>query len=525
MIKIKLKIIIILACLLSSGYVGAITPDMDDHPAWWWFVHPELPATGNCRGTIFQNITPSEGADNVNIGINGVQICANITPPANCYINVTYQWLNYTAFYDDWLDWVNTQPWGNWGDYEDWWDDIDWDNKTDCYDDTFWHNFTSTVTISQFTKLCSYNDNVSCKIENDYTTTWFDWRINWEMNCSGVITSGKCYYYFEPEECPVIKYIYPPSPNGTVCPCCDNICLGVENTDGHPMNISIYGSTDNEHFFTWNKYHNVTNDTFCFCMDTVYLEPTADPKGEWISASGIQAPGLKPASMEKLGCSGVWEFTDGQEETISFSVRAPSKINLTYPTNIDIGWSSPAQTKLCNWNLSYSITALDEDTSIACEYYQDVLATSSATANGLTMYTFPITEISDGDRCLHLTIERDGNDATDTLSDDAHLHGICFRSYVDYDLVHVPQAISPMQYNQTYYWYANITDTTTGAYVVSDTFQFKTFPNPSYCPCGPEDLAELIDDTDTVKDDSWIVGTVIIFSVFGIVAYVRRRKR
>jgi len=354
-IKIKIKTVIILTCLLSSAsYVGATTtPDMDDHPAWWWFVHPELPATSNCRGTIFQNVTPSDGAYDVNIGVKGVNVCANITPPANCYINVTYQWLNYTQYLGDWLDWVNAQPWGNWWDYEDWWDDIDWDNRTDCYADEYWHNFTSTVTISQFTQLCSYNENVSCKIENDWTTEWFDWRIAWEMNCSGVITSGNCYYYFEPEECPVIKYIYPPSPNGTVCPCCDNICLGVENTDGHPMNISIYGSTNNINFFNWTTYTTVVNNTYCFC--------------------------------------------------------------------------------------------------------------------------------------------------------------ICYGN-------------EPIKYNQTYYWFANVTDTTTGEYVVSPVFQFKTFPNPSYCPCGPEDLAELIDDTDTVKDDSWIIGTVIIFSVFGIVAYVRRKR-
>jgi len=349
----KLQLIIIIsACLLSASYVGAVAPDMDDYPAWWFIVHPDLPATGNCRGTTFQNVTPSDGQDDVDIGAKGVQICANITPPANCYINVTYQWLNYTAFYNDWLDWVNAQPWGDWYDSEEWWDDIDWDNKTDCYDDAFWHNFTSTVQISQFTQLCSYNENVSCRIENDYTTIWFDWRINWEMNCSGDVTTGNCYYYFEPEECPVIQYISPPSPNGTVCPCCDEICLGIANTDGHNMNMSIYGSTDNINFWNWTTYTNITNGTYCFCM----------------------------------------------------------------------------------------------------------------------------------------------------------CHG------------------EPMRYNQTYYWYANITDTTTGEYVVSNTFQFRTWPNPSYCPCGPEDLEELIDDTDNVKDDAWIVGIVIVFSSFGIIAFVRKRK-
>ena len=79
-----------------------------------------------------------------------------------------------------------------------------------------------------------------------------------------------------------------------------------------------------------------------------------------------------------------------------------------------------------------------------------------------------------------------------------------------------------MEFNETYHWYVNITDTVTGTTITSDIFTFRTMPNPSYCPCGPEEITELIEDTDTIKDDSWLVGIMII--LFGSI-YVFNRRR
>jgi len=523
--KYKLLVAISIIFLFFVNPISATIMEYDN--PWGPFTNPNYPIDGNCWNLgYFNNVTPHNGAWNVDITAKGVQICVNVTPPQGCSLNVTYEWLNYTQYYSDWLDWANAQPWGDWWYTEDWWDDIDWENQTTWEDNSYWYDFSSTFSgINQTTQICAYNTNVSCQIENDFVTEFFDWRINYTLNCSGQLTQDYCYYFFEPEKCSNITYIYPPSPNGTACPCCDSICIGANNTQGHKMNISIYGSYDGENYFTWNKYKNVSNDTYCFCMDSVYLQRTPSKKGEWIGASGISEKPGKAATLVVHGCSVAWEFSDNQEEDVAFDVRIPVRVNLTLPITLDVGWSSPATDKECNWNLTYAITAIDEDTDAGCEYYQDIFADSSSTADGLTMERFYITEIASGDRCIHFNIERDGNDPNDNLSDDAHLHGVCFSYYYCDDLIHIESALKPMQYNTTYYWYVNITDAETGEYEVTDTFQFRTPPDPSWCPCGAQELAELMEDTDTIKDDAWIVGLIFVIMALPLAVVLKNRKK
>jgi len=156
-------------------------------------------------------------------------------------------------------------------------------------------------------------------------------------------------------------------------------------------------------------------------------------QGVWLGASGIQAPGTKPATLVNVGCDGAWEFADNQEQTISFNIRVPTNINLTQTVVLIIGWTSPSINLNCNWNVTYTITGLHEDVSVPCEYYRDFITNSSQIENGLVTTYFNITEIKQSDKCIHMRIERDGNDATDTLSDVAHLHGICMRYYVDFE--------------------------------------------------------------------------------------------
>ena len=342
-------------------FIPATSATVDiDVEAYIYFNGPELPTTGNCEGEVFTDVTPTDGASSVIITAKGVQFCVNITPPSGCNITVTYQWLNYTEFLSDWGDWVHIQPWGDWYDWDDWYDDIDWDSEPSCYNDTYWYDFTTAQTLDNQTEICIWNDNVSCYIENDWTTRYFDWRVNYSINCSGDFTNGSCYYYFVAEECPVIQYIYPPSPNGTVCPCCDSMCISVNNTDGNLMNLTFYRNDSmSSSYYIVNEFAYVSNGTYCFCIDG----------------------------------------------------RVDNSI-----------------------------------------YY-------------------------------------------------------------------------PINFNQTYHWYVNITDTVTDDVVTSDEFQFWTMPNPSYCPCGPDDLTELIEDTDKVKDDTWIIGLIAVFSLFGILAFIKAGRR
>lgn len=248
-----------------------------EHPPWYWWTEPPLPDLG-CNVSYFTDITPPSGEEDVVIDVAGVLICANITPPPGCTINVSYQWFDYDLFYEDWLAWANAQYWGSWDDFWEWYYLIDFDNETDWTDSIYWHHFVSASGINTTTQICAHNINVSCQIENDYTREFFDWRINYTLNCSGVITSGDCNYYFEAEFCENVTYIYPPSPNGTVCPCCDDMCISVNNVNGNLMNLSFYRNDSQfENFYRVNQITNVPNGTYCFCIDGHICECRVHP--------------------------------------------------------------------------------------------------------------------------------------------------------------------------------------------------------------------------------------------------------
>ena len=518
--KNLLKIFIVLVLLfLFSKNVSAIGGDPGDWVDW---MGPDRPVLGcfNESGTQWGSSyigspSPWRGEEDVPITANGVQTCINITITPGCIANITFEWLNYQMVYDDWLEWAYAQDWWDW-------ESIDWDSEPSTMNDSYWFSYYNESYISHTQDICYNNTNVTCLTDNDWVSAYQDWRVIANFTCGKTEYNTTCYYYYETEHCP-ISYIYPASPNGTgICPCCDSICFNASNEYGHNMNVTIYGSDDGTHYFTWNKYFNISNSSQCFCFCNQYLEPTPSKEGEWIGANGIQAPGAKPADLVQHGCSISWEFSDNLEEEIQFTVRIPQRMNFSLPVTLDIGWSSPATDKMCNWNLTYSLTQLDEDTYEACEYYQDVLTESSLVADGLTMYRFYLTEMVSGDRCFHFTLQRDGNDPSDNLSDVANLHGTCFSYYLDDDVIHIENATKPMQYNTTYYWYINVTDVETGEGTETDIFQFRTAEEPSLCPCGYNATLSLIEDTDKIRDDAWIVGLCLVFIVLAI-GYKRRK--
>lgn len=350
-----LPILLLFSFIFFVPQTSSTIIDVDYENPWEEWSQPPYPEIG-CNITAFTNITPSEQEMWVEITGKGVQICANITPPQGCNISVQYQWFNYTHFYDDWLDWANAQSWGYWWNWNDWYWDIDWANETDPDNSSYWHNFTGVYeNINQTTQICVYNTNVSCFIENDYTREYFDWRINYSINCSGVFTNDTCNYYFLPEECEDITYIYPPSPNGTVCPCCVDLCVSVNSSTGSTMNLTFYSNL-----------------------------------------------------------SGVWDYFYLGDDNVTL-------------VNVN--------------NCTYCITV---------PYFS--------------------------------------------------------------------------LYNHTYYWNVSIDN---GVEVIdSDIFQFRTAPDPSWCPSDPSELTDFIEDTctDSIKDETWIIGVAIIFSCIPLGIIVKRRK-
>jgi len=501
------KLLLLIPIILFFSTTASATIFNPNIPIWEYWTEPPLPELG-CNTSSFTNITPANSEYDVVITGKGVQFCVNITPPQGCNITIQYQWFNYTQFYSDWLEWVNVQPWGWWWDSEDWFDDIDWDNETNPENSTYWHNFTPLYeNINQTTQICAYNTNVSCFIENDYTREYFDWRINYSINCSGIFYNDSCNYFFVPEYCPSITYISPPSPNGTICPCCASICLGVNNKDGHNMNLTFFIREDDgfgPFFYGQTQFLNVSNGTYCFCPESMIAD--------------IFAAGRTNATITPLAIDTWYNITF--ENFTSFGITGtPSEV--TVPLS---GY----------YTLNYWAACYDNNVAPA----GDIIAFRMCCDNTEIPGTYREIQFQKQDNIrseislAHVYLEAGCkinfkylvNDVNIEISEDGTYADYATSSFASITLEQPLQFA--LKYNTTYEWYATITDATTGDTVTTDIFSFNTYPNPSYCPCGPQDLVDVIEtyDTDTIKDDSWLAGLIILFSAFGVLAFVRKRR-
>lgn len=370
---------------------------------------------------------------------------------------------------------------------------------------------------SYSSNLTSSNTYCLPQITLNYSTN-FTWWVNISSplgcysNYSYWFTTGPAPSLTDP----TITILNPTNNTNDVCPCCDYISIDAAQSNNSKLNITVYGSYDGINYWIWDKYVNVDPDIYSFCMNTRYIEVLPEKKGEWISASGIKAPGANAATEVQVGCDGAWEFADNLKRQVSWNMRIANDINLSYPITLSIGWSSPTISSVCDWNLSYTLTGVDDDVSVACEHYQDIDATSSATANGLTIYQYTIPEVTSTDRCIHMRLTREGNSPSDTLGDVAHLHGVCLQTYIDYDTPHLEYDINPMRYDRTYYLYAFTEIYGNNTYnATTPIYTFTTVDDASGCSTGGGGGA------------AGVVGVIGIFGLLSLFEfdYLRKRKR
>lgn len=153
----------------------------------------------------------------------------------------------------------------------------------------------------------------------------------------------------------------------------------------------------------------------------------------WLEAGGLKAPGAKPATMVAHGVleTPAWQFSAeevaGNQETISFNVRIPERMDRTVEPTLLIGWSTTPTSGNVTWQLEYVWRSINEDTTVGAEETLTQSTTVSVTAEGLCATTFTGINVPSGtDICMHCRITRLSADATDTVNADVELHGICF---------------------------------------------------------------------------------------------------
>jgi len=227
------KLVILLSLLLFSGNVSAIGGFYCDH---------------------FSDPSPSYGEEDVPVGQKGVQTCINVTVPANCTVNVTFQWMNQSEYVWDWIMcfFFGIPPFGG-------------SCPVSRYDDRYWYTYASWEGVNSSTQLCADNLNATCSIFGYWSEQ--HWRIVSEWNCSGVFTNQTCYSFYETEDCTLFA-IYPHHGEYTVCPCADAMCINITNPFGNPMNITFYRNDSQfTDYYVVNQLINVPNGTYCFCLD------------------------------------------------------------------------------------------------------------------------------------------------------------------------------------------------------------------------------------------------------------------
>ena len=156
---------------------------------------------------------------------------------------------------------------------------------------------------------------------------------------------------------------------------------------------------------------------------------TLRTKYVWLSASATRAAGIKPATLTVNGNDWVvMSFADNQEQEVQANMMLPVDLDASQDIAICVGWSSPTISQDCDWEVTYLVTAVGEDTDQAGTTLQSY-EESSGTADGLVQSEFTIAaaNVDATDVCIHLVVARDGNDGSDNLGAVAELHGIAMR--------------------------------------------------------------------------------------------------
>lgn len=404
--------------------------------------------------------TPSDFEEDVQITQKGVETCATVKVLEGCSANITFAWFNFTA----------------------------WE----------FQNYSTFVNVTGTATLCANNTNVTCWTEGDFPELW---RIYFDFNC----TQGTyvCSRYYLPEICPQFKLIHPPW-NATPCPCCVNLCIKVNNTNGNPMNITVYGREEGEtHWYDWAEYNYKENGTYCHCLGGYSRRPHAlghtreeiipDATNTWYNIT-----------FQHFDAEG---FTGSPSEII---IPVDSHYNLLFWATCRSESANPAGDKI-----GFRFTRNGNE--INSSYHELDFPKQDSLQD---VFSYAHSYLEQGDKIQFQYIVNNLNVHIYENSTWSSNNTSALASIEMADIEEVA-----MKFNTTYYWYARTTDTVTGEKTNSTIFNFTTEKNLSDCPCGPEEMIESIEEEIGgeigIRDDAWILGVASLFSVFGIVAYAK----
>lgn len=499
MIK-KILIVITLIILLFVNSANAICTDCGgNNPPWGGPMGPWCELCYNESSDTWQwegyndylsNPVPDNFERDVEITAKGIQTCINLTLPPGCLADITFQWLNTTLYYNDWIDWRDLQDWIGW--------EVNWSTEPTWENDSYWFNYSNWTALSVSQQLCEYNTNWSCRTENDWASGWDEWRIIANITCGTSTFNITCYYCFQPELCPV-SYIYPPSPNGTACPCCDSYCITIDNELGHPMNATVYGSHYPDIGFyqiSDGSFEYVSNGTYCFCMCEYDFPHIV---GHSHTQQNVTA--INTWYNISFGHPHIFGFLgDGTNATILYS----GMYTLRYWASVQDASPNPLGNRMaiaifCNGD---EIDGSYREVEFSIQHGELHMA-------GEIHDYYPAWE--------NISFRYIGDDTDQAIrtngtwsGDDISVYGAIMK-----------EDSMVMEYNKTYYWYVNLTDAVTGESTDSAIFQFRTAESPELCFCG--NFSDAFADASCGCSDS--AGIIGLIGIVGLIGWFMVRKR
>jgi len=140
--------------------------------------------------------------------------------------------------------------------------------------------------------------------------------------------------------------------------------------------------------------------------------------------SNFKGSGVNPATEVEYGLNGAYEFSKTVDESISLAIAVPLDIDRSVAPKFTIGWSSPASSGTCVWQIEVLYRSEDEDwSSTTPDDTIELEASPSTTADGTKLASFTLPVLSSIDAGIIVKLTRLASDGDDDMDDVAYVFG------------------------------------------------------------------------------------------------------
>jgi len=304
--------------------------------------------------------------------------------------------------------------------------------------------------------------------------------------------------------------IYPEDNAIDICPCIDALCIGVNNSDNHNMNLTFWHRTEvDDHYHHIQSYYNVSNGKYCFCTCGHEFTPAYI---NWHD-NGIQLASVAETWYNITFNESIEHPIDNINHTWDDST------NDTFTILYDGIYNTRFQMYFVDTAVNPTSVIEGRVTRNDAEVHGSLVSVETHKQDKLEFIgSSTLERFYKGDE-IKLQFVASANSVQ--LQSHIHYGDSPYSSMIWIERID-DQAQEPMEYNQTYEWYVNVTDVITGDTENSDTFTFTTATDPDDCLPDPS-ISVPIDTGLSMGIMGGILGGIIAALI--LIKKRRERKR